>query len=38
VSCSIIQLRRIGVSLSLLAIPAVVAILCAAPTAVEFVR
>jgi hypothetical protein len=33
---SIPKLRRFGVSLILLAIPAVVAILCAAPTAVEY--
>jgi hypothetical protein len=30
------RLRRLGASLVLLAIPAVVAILCAAPTAVEY--
>jgi hypothetical protein len=32
------KIRRLGVSLFLLAIPAVVAILCAAPTAVEHPR
>jgi hypothetical protein len=36
VTCNINRLRRFGISLSLLAIPALVAILCAAPTAVEF--